>query len=60
VPAASSGMMVIDRVGKVSACAGEGNANVAKAVTRASASEARFSMLDMKTPGDRQNMTVLG
>jgi hypothetical protein len=42
-------MMVMDRVGKVSARTGACNANVATA----SASEARFRMLDMKTPGDR-------
>ncbi len=49
-------MILIDRVGKVSARNGVSNASVAKA----SASEARFRMFDMKTPGDRQNMTVLG
>jgi len=42
-------MMVIDRLGKISARTGACNANVAAA----SASEARFRMFDMKTPGDR-------
>jgi hypothetical protein len=46
-------MILMERVGKVSARTDAGNANVAKAVTKANASQARFSMLDMKTPGDR-------
>jgi hypothetical protein len=45
--------MVICLVGKVSARNGTCTVNVAKAVTMTSASAARFSIPDMKTPGDR-------